>query len=340
MYLPDEEFAGSVADIFKVALHKLFRYILYLNFQKISSSIPAAANSNATTDLRLLIFLDKSFFRNNKSLQLNMGENLAIHHNDRYWGPRFTEIQDLLRKHQASPQKATQDLTRAGLAGSFDHTLLKPEATASQIQILCEQALEYNLATVCVREPFVAQAAGILKGSGVRTCCVVGFYDPATMTLHEKLSEAQSAVKSGATELDMVINWPLLKGEEFDRVFTELQAMRDSCPKGDIVLKGILETSQLSRDDIVHACVILSEADFDYVKTSTGFVGGGAKVEDVHLMRRICALESRGMAVKASGGIRTLKQAEAMLQAGADRLGASASVEILQEFLTTTSVDP
>lgn len=249
-----------------------------------------------------------------------------------YWQTQITNVKERLKNQTESPQAATSVPSFEKLAKAFDHTLLKPEATAAQVQLLCEEALKYRFATVCIREPFVSQAASILKDSGVLVCCVVGFHDPTASTLEAKLGEADAALKSGAQELDMVINWPLLKAAEHDKVFEELMAFRNKCPKDRVTLKVILETSQLSDEEITAACVLASEADFDFVKTSTGFLGHGAKAEHVRLMHRICEVERRNMAVKASGGIRSVQDAITMLQAGASRLGASASVVIMNEY--------
>lgn len=249
-----------------------------------------------------------------------------------YWHSRISQVQKLLETQSEPLEKEISNLTFTKLAQSFDHTLLKPEATPAQVQTLCGEALKYKFATVCVREPFAAQAAGILKDSGVQVCCVVGFHDPAASSLEDKLAEARRAMVAGASELDMVINWLLLKQKNYVQVFEELRSMRQTCRQSEISLKLILETSQLSSEDIIAACVVASEADFDFVKTSTGFLGHGAKVEDVKLMRQVCVAEGRNMQVKASGGIRTIHDTRSMLQAGASRIGASASVGIMHEF--------
>ena len=216
------------------------------------------------------------------------------------------------------------------LAQTFDHTLLKPDATAAQISDLCREAAQHKFATVCVRAPFAAQASDALQGTGVGVCCVIGFPDPAALRVEEKLGEARAALAAGAAELDLVMQWARLKERAYDGVYAELRALRDAVPKGRAVLKVILETSQLEREDVVAACVIAREAEFEYVKTSTGFLGEGARVRDVELMSRMCAVLGGGMKVKASGGIRAAEDAFGMLRAGASRLGASASVAIME----------
>ncbi|KAL9092219.1 MAG: hypothetical protein Q9159_000978 [Coniocarpon cinnabarinum] len=247
------------------------------------------------------------------------------------WETRITNAQNALAKLPAVGGTELPRKDSEAFARTFDHTLLKPEAVPEQVRTLCEEAVQNKFATVCVREPFAQVAQPVVKDTGVQICCVVGFHDPTTSTLEQKLAEARSAVRGGATELDLVMNWPCLKNKQYDTVYEELRAMRGAFPKDVARLKVILETSQLCRDEIVAACVLASQADFDFVKTSTGFVGSGAKVEDVQLMHQMCQVGGKGMAVKASGGIRTLQDAMAMLEAGADRLGASASVSIINE---------
>ena len=250
------------------------------------------------------------------------------------WGREIANVRESLTKLSTASELPFTTLDAGTLANTFDHTLLKPEATSTQIQTLCEEAIRYHFATVCIREPFVYQAHEVLKGNGVKICSVVGFHDPTAATLEQKLAEGRAAVAAGASELDMVIDWPALKHKEYETVHQELRAFRDAFPQ-PIVLKVIFETSQLSQGDIVAASVLASRASFDFIKTSTGFVGGGAKVEDVRLMRQICELEGKGMSVKASGGIRSLQDAMNMLEAGAGRLGASASVAIMAEKVST-----
>ena len=206
-----------------------------------------------------------------------------------------------------------------------DHTLLKPNATQEEIGKLCEEARQYCFASVCVNPSYVSLAAQFLRGSGVRVCTVVGFPLGST-TPTVKAIEARDAIANGADEIDMVINIGALKSGNDALVYDDIKAVREAT-RGK-VLKVILETSLLSSDEKVRACAASKKAGADFVKTSTGFGGGGATVEDVRLMR-----QSVGplMGVKASGGIRDAKAAAEMIAAGATRLGTSASVAIVTD---------
>lgn len=204
-----------------------------------------------------------------------------------------------------------------------DHTLLKPNATQEEIAKLCEEARAYCFASVCVNPSYVAYSASLLRGSGVKVCTVVGFPLGST-TPTVKAIEARDAIANGADEIDMVINVGALKSGNDALVFDDIHAVREAT-RGR-VLKVILETSLLSKEEKVRACVMSKKAGADFVKTSTGFGGGGATVEDVTLMRQTVGPL---MGVKASGGIRDTQTAEQMLAAGATRLGTSASVAIV-----------
>jgi deoxyribose-phosphate aldolase len=216
------------------------------------------------------------------------------------------------------------------VANTIDHTQLALTATTAQIDALCAEAREHHFATICVRVNHVAQVVEALKGSGVGIACVVGFHE-GTYRTAEKVDEAQRAVQFGATELDMVINYSLLKEGKYSAVFHDVLAVRRAAP-APILLKVILETSQLSRDEIIAGSIISSFADADYVKTSTGFNGTGATVENVKLMKQAVDILGKGTKVKASGGVRSAEDAIAMLQAGADRIGASAGVKIVNDL--------
>lgn len=215
--------------------------------------------------------------------------------------------------------------TKKGSAAGrmIDHTLLKPNATQEEVAKLCEEAKAFCFASVCVNPSYVAYAAQLLRGSGVKVCTVVGFPLGST-TPTVKAIEARDAIANGADEIDMVINVGALKSGNDALVFDDIRAVREAT-RGK-VLKVILETSLLSNEEKVRACAMSKKAGADFVKTSTGFSGGGATVEDIRLMR-----ETVGplMGVKASGGIRDAKAAEAMIAAGATRLGTSASVAIV-----------
>ena len=207
----------------------------------------------------------------------------------------------------------------------FDHTLLKPDATSAGIEKLCAEAKQYQFASVCVNPDFVALAAKLLKDSGVAVCTVIGF--PLGANVPEiKALEAKRAVLDGATEVDMVINVSKAKDGDFDYVEKEIRLIKESI--GNILLKVILETCLLTDEEIVKACIASKNAGADYVKTSTGFSKGGATVHAVKLMRETVGQD---LGVKASGGIHTKEETLAMIEAGASRIGASASVAIMNE---------
>lgn len=215
-------------------------------------------------------------------------------------------------------------LTREELASYIDHTLLKPEASREQIRAVCNEAKQYHFASVCVNSCWVPLIAEELKGSGVSVCCVIGFPLGASLS-SVKAFEAREAVAAGAQEIDMVINVGAVKSGGWELVKEDIVAV--NAAKGTAKLKVIIETCLLTDEEKVRVCQIAKEAGADFVKTSTGFSTGGATVHDVGLMRRTVGPE---MGVKASGGIRTLEDALAMIEAGASRLGASAGVKIIE----------
>jgi deoxyribose-phosphate aldolase len=214
-----------------------------------------------------------------------------------------------------------------GVAGLIDHTLLKPDATASDIDQLCREAAEWKFATVCVNPAWVAHAAGRLRGSGVGVCSVVGFPLGAT-TPDVKQYEARRAMFDGATEIDMVINVGSLKSGDVRLVTDDIRAVVGACGERAVTSKVIIETALLTDEEKVTACTLAKAAGADFVKTSTGFGPGGATPADVALMRRAVGDE---LGVKASGGVRDLQQLQAMVAAGATRIGASAGVRIVKE---------
>ncbi|MBI5631423.1 MAG: deoxyribose-phosphate aldolase [Elusimicrobia bacterium] len=218
------------------------------------------------------------------------------------------------------PTKACSSVARC-----VDHTMLKPNATQEEIAKLCAEAKEFCFASVCVNPSYVPLAAQLLRGSGVKVCTVVGFPLGST-TSTVKAVEARDAMANGADEIDMVINVGALKSGNDAAVFEDIRTVREAA-RGR-VLKVILETALLSQDEKTRACLLAKKAGADFVKTSTGFGGGGASVEDVRLMRQTVGPL---MGVKASGGIRDAKAAQAMLEAGATRLGTSASVAIVTD---------
>lgn len=211
------------------------------------------------------------------------------------------------------------------LAQMIDHTLLKPEATESDLIKLCDEARRYQFATVCVNSGNIILAARLLRGSGVKPIAVVGFPLGAA-TAAAKAFEAQEAIKNGAEEIDMVINLGALKSKNYRIVCEDIRQVVEASKPHKV--KVILETSMLNQDEKVIACALAKAAGAAFVKTATGFAagGGGATIEDIALMRRIVGDD---MEVKASGGIRTTADAEAMIAAGANRIGASASVSIV-----------
>lgn len=205
----------------------------------------------------------------------------------------------------------------------FDHTILKAEATEAQVAKICEEALANDFASVCVNQYYTKLVAEKLKGSDVDVCTVVGF--PLGMSdTRVKAFETKAAIEDGATEIDMVINVGALKDGKYDYVLNDIRTLKEVC--GDIVLKVIIETCLLTDEEKVKACELAKEAGADFVKTSTGFSTGGAKAEDVALMRKTVG---DAMGVKASGGIHTAEEAQAMIDAGASRLGTSATLAII-----------
>jgi deoxyribose-phosphate aldolase len=212
------------------------------------------------------------------------------------------------------------------LAKYIDHTLLKPEATADQIAQLCYEARKYNFASVCVNPSHVPLCADLLRGSTVKVCTVIGFPLGATST-EAKVFEAQTALKEGATELDMVINIGAVKARDLELVARDIRSVVLVGHEGGALVKVILETALLTDEEKALACLLAKEAGADFVKTSTGFSSGGATVEDIALMRRTVG---PAMGVKASGGVRTREDAEKMIAAGATRIGASAGVKIVK----------
>ena len=216
--------------------------------------------------------------------------------------------------------------TDLNLASMIDHTLLKPDATPDQIAQLCFEARKYGFASVCVNPGHAKLCADLLRGSNVKVCTVIGFPLGATSP-EAKVYETETALRDGATEIDMVINIGALKGGDYTWVARDIRGVAETAHTGGAILKVIIETSLLNEEEKVKACLLAKEADADFVKTLTGFAGGGATVQDVALMRRVVGPE---MGVKASGGVRTFEQAKSMVEAGATRIGASAGVKIVQ----------
>lgn len=222
------------------------------------------------------------------------------------------------------------------IAPYIDHTLLKPDATLDQISILCNEAKQHGFASVCINPCYVKHCAKQLADSPVKVCTVVGFPLGANVT-KIKAREARRALRDGAQEIDMVINIGALKSGCDDTVYHDIRAVVKACKKRKAVLKCILETSLLSDDEKTRACEAAKRAGANFVKTSTGFGGGGATVEDIALMAR--AVADAKMGVKASGGIRTYDDARRMIEAGATRIGASAGIRIVHEAQGAAAAD-
>jgi deoxyribose-phosphate aldolase len=211
------------------------------------------------------------------------------------------------------------------LARMIDHTLLKPEATREAVTTICKEALEYNFASVCINPANIELAAELLKGSEVKVCTVIGFPLGAN-TKEVKAFETKDAIEKGAQEVDMVINIGKLKDKDYDYVKEDIKAVVNAA-KGKAITKVIIETCLLTEEEKVMACKLAKEAGADFVKTSTGFSTGGATPEDIKLMRETVGIE---LGVKASGGVRSLEDAMAVIENGATRIGASASIAICE----------
>jgi deoxyribose-phosphate aldolase len=214
-----------------------------------------------------------------------------------------------------------------GVAGMIDHTLLKPDATRREIETLCQEAAQYEFASVCVNPIWVALCARLLQGSRVKVCSVVGFPLGAT-TADVKHYETRRAIFDGACEIDMVINVGALKSGDLRVAERDIEAVTMPCREAGTVSKVIIEAALLTDEEKITACTLAKAAGADFVKTSTGFGPGGATAHDVALMRRVVGHE---MGVKAAGGVRDLEGLKAMVAAGATRIGASAGVRIVQE---------
>ena len=219
-----------------------------------------------------------------------------------------------------------QTMTGEEIASCIDHTLLKPDATADQMLQLCDEARNYGFAAVCVPPCYVQLAKERLgPGSLVKVATVVGFplgYQHSKV----KFLETHQAIADGANEIDVVMNVSAFKSGKYEEVENELSDLAKFCHLKEAELKVIIETALLSEKEIIKACELCVSAGVDYVKTSTGFASRGATVEDIKLMRSVLP---KSMKIKASGGIRTYEDAEAMIKAGADRLGCSASIQIV-----------
>jgi deoxyribose-phosphate aldolase len=212
-------------------------------------------------------------------------------------------------------------------ASLIDHTLLKPEASESDIKKLCNEAIQFGFASVCVNPSWVKKAAEFLRGSSVPVCTVIGF--PLGATLPDvKAYEARRSIFNGAREVDMVVNIGALKSGDDCAVEDDIRAVAEAAHENGVLLKVIIETALLTDEEKIRACLASKNAGADFVKTSTGFAKGGATADDVSLMRRTVGA---ALGVKASGGVKGIEDARAMFEAGATRIGASVGVKIAQE---------
>ncbi len=226
-------------------------------------------------------------------------------------------------------------LTKEQLAKTIDQTLLNPVTTSKDMEQLCINARKYHFAAVCINPSFVTQAKKILTDSDVKVCSVVG-YPLGASTIETKVFEARDNVRKGADELDMVINLGAVKGGNYDYVEREIKIVVNVIRREQIAeynkhinIKVIIETAILNRDEIKKVCSIIEKSGADFVKTSTGFGAKGAELDDIRLIREVV---TRNIGVKASGGIRTFSDAQALIDAGATRLGTSSGVNIIKEY--------
>ena len=211
------------------------------------------------------------------------------------------------------------------LASMIDHTILKPEAGKEKVETICREAREYGFASVCVNSSYVPLCAELLRDTEVKVCTVIGF-PLGAMSTAAKAAEARQAILDGAEELDMVIHIGMLKDGNNEYVEQDIHSVVEEA-RGKAAVKVIIETCLLSEEEKIRACLLAKKAGADYVKTSTGFSTGGATAEDIALMKKTVG---KDMKVKASGGIRTREKAEEMRKAGADRIGTSSGIRIVE----------
>ncbi|KAJ5967801.1 hypothetical protein N7501_004049 [Penicillium viridicatum] len=243
---------------------------------------------------------------------------------DAEWAKKIDNMKKQLPRRSLSQPPIPTQINR-----TIDHTLLTTPVDPTQIDTLCKEALHYDFATVCVRPEHVARAASHVKGTNTGLACVVGFPE-GTHPTAEKVREAKEAVAQGATELDMVIRYYLLKEGRYMEVYEDVRAVRNAAPP-PIALKAILEASVLGKDELIAATIVSCMAGADYIKTSTGW-NGGASVEHVTQMRIAAGMCGCTCLIKASGGIRTAADLLRMLKAGSQRIGTSSGVKIMKEI--------
>lgn len=235
------------------------------------------------------------------------------------------EVQQRTAAAAETPAPAPIPSTAAGIAALIDHTVLKADATRADVVRICREAREYGFASVCINPHWVPAAAAELAGSAVKVCTVVGFPLGATSS-ESKAAETAIAARAGAREIDMVLNVGALRGGEYAAVLEDVRAVVAAAHAGGAIVKVILENTYLTDTQKAVACVLCKLAGAEFVKTSTGFGPSGATTKDVALMRAMVGPE---MGVKAAGGIRTLEDLQAMVAAGASRIGASASIQMV-----------
>ncbi|KGO75354.1 Aldolase-type TIM barrel [Penicillium italicum] len=240
------------------------------------------------------------------------------------WAEKISNMKKQLPKRSLTQLPIPTQIHR-----TIDHTLLTTPVDPTQIDTLCKEALEYNFAAVCVRLEHVARAASHVKGTDTALACVVGFPE-GTHPTAEKVREAKEAVAQGATELDMVIRYNLLKEGRYTEVYEDIHAVRTAAPP-PITLKAIVEASVLDDDQLIAATIVACMAGADYIKTSTGW-NGGATAEQITQMRVAAGMSGCTSFIKASGGIRTAGTLLRMLKAGANRIGTSSGVQIMKEI--------
>lgn len=240
-----------------------------------------------------------------------------------YFEKLIAQTQAELAFRTAAPVIDIESLNGETIARFIDHTMLKPEATQAMILQLCQEAKQFNFASVCVNPVWVPLCVEVLEDSDVLTCTVLSFPLGANTT-ESKALEAEELVSLGAAEIDMVLNIGNLKDRDYSSVYDDVLQVVDAAD--DAVVKVIIETCLLNEEEKIAACVLCKEAGAQFVKTSTGFSKSGATIQDVELMRRVVGSQ---IGVKAAGGIRDYRMAVAMLKAGANRIGASASVAIV-----------
>ena len=245
----------------------------------------------------------------------------------------LVETLNLAEKYllQLPPAKPAQrSPAGAEIAAWIDHTLLKPEATREQIAKLCQEAIEFGFCSVCVNPVYVPLAYSILQNSPVKVCTVVGFPLGATLS-RSKVSETEACLQAGACEIDMVLAVGLLKSKAYESVFEDVAGVVEVARTHKALVKVILETSALTREEKIYASVLCKNAGASFIKTSTGFGSAGATIEDIWLMREVVGSK---MGVKASGGVKDFEFARQLVLAGASRIGASAGVAIVKGALT------